>query len=126
MPNLLQEDETYKIIGAAMAVHSELGQGFLEAIYQEAMAIEFQKMDIPFEKEKLLNVYYKGKKLKKHYSADFLCYDSIIVELKALKDLSGDHQSQLLNYLKATENEVGLLINFGKKSLEYKRMILTK
>ena len=126
MPDLLQENETYKIIGAAMAVHSELGQGFLEAIYQEAMAIEFKKMDIPFEMEKLLNVYYKGNKLKKHYSADFLCYDSIIVELKALKELNGDHQSQLLNYLKATGNEVGLLINFGKKSLEYKRMILTK
>jgi len=74
MPDLLKEDETYKIIGAAMAVHSELGQGFLETIYQEALAIEFKKMDIPFEMEKLLNVYYKGKKLNKHYSADFLCY----------------------------------------------------
>jgi GxxExxY protein len=124
MTDLLYKDEVYEVIGAAMAVHHELGSGFLEAVYQEALEIEFDERGIPNEREKPLNIFYKGVKLSKTYSADFLCYDNIVVELKALSQLNGEHESQLINYLKATKLRVGVLINFGAKSLEYKRMIL--
>ena len=126
MPDLLHKDEAYQIIGAAMEVHKELGHGFLEAVYQEALAIEFQKQGIPFEKEKLLNIYYKDVKLNKHYSADFICYNNIVVELKAIKELSNNDQSQAINYLKATGFELAILINFGSKSLQYKRIVLSQ
>jgi GxxExxY protein len=124
MTELLYKNEVYQIIGAAMEVHRELGSGFLEAVYQEALEIELQQQSIPYEREKPLFIYYKGNKLIRTYSADFLCYGSIVVELKALSQLTGDHESQLINYLKATKLRVGVLINFGNKSLEYKRMIL--
>lgn len=107
-----------------MEVHNELGPGFLEAIYQEAMELEFKHQNIPYEREKPLNVYYKGSLLDKKYISDFICYDKIIVELKALSELNSEHESQLINYLKATKLRVGLLINFGSKSLEYKRLVL--
>ncbi len=107
-----------------MEVHSELGPGFLEAIYQEAMEIEFQSQQIPFERERRLRIYYKGIELNKEYVADFICYDQIIIEIKAVSELNTEHQSQLLNYLKATGKNLGILINFGAKSLEYKRMVL--
>jgi GxxExxY protein len=119
----LFKDETYKIIGAAMEVHKELGCGFLEAVYQEAFELELQKQNIPYEREALLNIYYKGTKLKKHYSADFICYKKIVVELKALGELNTDHEPQLLNYLKTSGLKLGLLMNFGSKSLQYKRLI---
>ena len=106
-----------------MTVHNELGCGFLEAVYQEALELEFQYRNIPYQREAQLDIYYKKQLLKKHYQADFICYDKIIVELKALSALTSEHESQLLNYLKATGLRVGLLINFGKKSLEYKRMV---
>lgn len=109
-----------------MEVHKELGHGFLEAVYQEALAIEFQKQGIPFEKEKLLNIYYKEVKLNKYYSADFICYNNIVVELKAIKELSNNDQSQAINYLKATGFELAILINFGSKSLQYKRIVLSQ
>lgn len=124
--DLIYKTEAYKIIGAAMEVHKELGPGFLEAVYQEALEIELHKQKIPYEREKLMNVFYKGIKLKKKYSADFVCYDKIIVEVKALSSLSSDHEAQILNYLKTTSLELGLLINFGTKSLQYKRLVLTK
>jgi GxxExxY protein len=111
------KEETYQIIGVAYEVHNELGPGFLEAVYQEAFEIELIFRKIPYEREKLLNIYYKNIKLSKEYSADFYCFDKIIVELKALGGLTGDHESQLLNYLTATKTKVGLLINFGAKSL---------
>ena len=117
------KEETYQIIGVAYEVHNELGSGFLEAVYQEAFEIELINRSIPYEREKLLNVFYKSIKLQKEYSADFYCFDNIIVELKALNALTSDHQSQLLNYLTATKTKVGLLINFGAKSLQYKRMV---
>ena len=120
----LFKDETYKIIGAAMEVHKELGCGFLEAVYHEAMAIEFSIQKIPFKQEQKLEIEYKGHVLSKFYKADFICFDEIVVEIKALSDLSTDHESQILNYLKATGKKVGLLINFGQKSLKYKRFIL--
>ena len=106
-----------------MEVHKELGPGFLEAVYQEALEIEFQKQGIPYEREKLLTIYYKGIKLKKRYSADFVCYDKIIVELKALSELLSKDEAQVLNYLKTTKHKLGLLFNFGSKSLQHKRLV---
>lgn len=123
MNEFLYRDETYLIIGAAMEVHKELGPGFLEPVYQEAFEIELISQNIPHIREKIINIHYKNSKLKKEYSADFFCFDKIIVELKALIALNSDHESQLLNYLTATKSKVGLLINFGSKSLQYKRMI---
>jgi len=120
---LLYKQEVYSIIGAAMEVHTVLGCGFLEAVYQEALRLEFSNRNIPCEAEKLIQINYKGIVLKKYYQADFVCYDKIILELKALSALSSEHESQLLNYLKATNIQLGLLINFGQKQLSYKRFI---
>jgi GxxExxY protein len=120
--NLIYEQETYKIIGAAMEVHSTLGSGFLEAVYQEALGIEFEKRSIPFKKEKRLEISYKNQILSKYYEADFICYSKIIVETKAIKELSGIDEAQVINYLKATGLKIGLLINFGSESLEHKRL----
>jgi GxxExxY protein len=122
--DILYKDECYKIIGACMNVHKELGPGFLETVYQESLAFEFFEQRIPFEKKKDIRIFYKDKLLDKCYKADFLCFEKIIVELKALSELSNDHISQLLNYLKATKLRVGLLVNFGTSSLIYKRLIL--
>ena len=121
--SLIFKDEVYRIVGAAMEVHKELGCGFLEAVYQEALEYEFQLQKIPYVREAKLDIYYKKALLKKNYEADFLCFENIIVETKALSSLISEHEAQLLNYLKATNLRVGLLINFGKKSLEYKRMV---
>jgi GxxExxY protein len=121
--DLLYKRETYNIIGAAMEVHSVLGCGFLEPVYQEAFSLELKSRNIPFEKEKQIQIIYKGTALTKYYIADFVCYNKIIVELKALSSLVSEHESQVLNYLKATELKVGLLINFGNESLEYRRFI---
>ncbi len=123
---MTSKEQTYKIIGACMEVHRELGCGFLEAVYQEALEWEFKQQGIPYHREEPLPIYYKGNLLNKQYVADFICYDSIIVELKALSEFSNQHDAQVLNYLKATGNEIGLLVNFGTTSLEYKRLIKTK
>ena len=117
------KEECYKIVGACMEVHKELGHGFLEAVYHEALIMEFQIQGIPFESEKELAVFYKGRKLKKMYFADFVCYENIIVEIKALSALAGEHDAQVLNYLKATKFKLGLLVNFGEPSLKYKRLV---
>ncbi|MBR8535754.1 GxxExxY protein [Carboxylicivirga sediminis] len=127
MPNLLDEhfplkDETYAIIGAAMSVHKSLGFGFLEKVYQEALEIELQKRNIPFKREEQIEIFYSGQKLKQKYIADFICYEKVIVELKAVSQLSNEHEAQLYNYLKATNKKVGLLLNFGEISLKYKRI----
>jgi len=119
------DPQTYAIIGAAMTVHRELGHGFLEAVYQEALEKEFQFQKIPYLREVDLNISYRGDALSTHYRADFLCYDSIIVELKALSKLSTNEHSIVLNYLKASKMNLGLLINFGGPSLEHKRFIRT-
>ena len=113
MTELLFKDEVYAIVGAGMAVYNELGWGFLEAVYQEALEIELRSRNIPFESQKELQITYKSKSLKKTYIADLVCYGLIIVELKALENLSGKEQAQILNYLKATHLRVGLLVNFG-------------
>ena len=106
-----------------MAVHRELGCGFLEAVYQEALEEEFKLRKIPYQREKQLTISYKGKTLSKKYQADFVCYNNIVIELKALVELSSIHESQLINYLKITNIKLGLLVNFGQKSLESKRVI---
>ena len=123
MTELIYKDEVYKIIGAAMEVHKELGCGFLEAVYQEAFEIELEGRKIPFESQKQLEIFYKGKRLEKEYSADVVCYGKIILELKALDRLTSKEESQILNYLKASGLKVGVLINFGGASLEWKRFV---
>ena len=119
---LVREEETRKIINAWMEVHNELGNGFLEPIYQEALEEEFKIQNIPYEREKLLTVVYKGKKLNKEYYADFVCYENIIVELKSVSMLSKPHKAQVLNYLNAANMEIGLLVNFGQTSLKWERI----
>ncbi len=120
-----QDPQTYAIIGACMAVHNELGHGFLEAVYQEALAIEFASRRVPFVREKVLPIVYKGTQLSTRYEADFLCFESIVLELKAVAALAPGHQAQVIHYLKATGCQRGLLVNFGAPSLEYKRLVLT-
>ncbi len=124
MVDLIYKEECFKIVGAFFEVHKTLGCGFLEPVYQEALAIEFQEQHIPYQKEKVLSIVYKDIELEKRYIADFICYDKIIIELKALSSLTSEHESQVLNYLKATGFKLGLLVNFGEKSLKYKRMVL--
>ena len=121
---LFYKEECYKIIGACMEVHRELGPGFLEAVYHEALKIEFKLQNIPFEWEKELTVFYKGFKLDKPYYADFVCFEKIILEVKAAKALVSEFEAQILNYLKATKFKLGLLVNFGEPSLKYKRLVL--
>ena len=119
---LLYEKETEKILKACFEVHNELGNGFLEAVYQEALEKEFIIQKIPYEREKLLPIMYKGELLSKEYYADFVCYGKIIVELKAVSRLENEHKAQVINYLKAMNKEIGLLINFGKSSLQWERI----
>ncbi len=121
---LVYKDEVFKIIGAAMEVHNELKNGYLEDVYQEALEHEFKIQGIPFETQKMLPITYKGMPLKQFYKADFLCYDKIIVEIKAVSCLNDNHKAQVLNYLKCTGCKVGLLINFGEQSLKTHRLIL--
>ena len=123
MRELLYKNLTEKIINACINVHNELGNGFLEPVYQEALAIEFSLQGIPFEREKKLEIEYKGYKLNKEYYADFLCFDKIIVELKAVSSLVNAHKAQVINYLCATGKEVGLLINFSGASVKWERLV---
>lgn len=118
-----RDPRSYAIIGAAMEVQSEIGCGFLEHVYQEALELELVARDIPFAREVDLPLFYKGKRLITHYQADFVCFDELIVELKALAKLTNIEDAQLLNYLKATDKEVGLLLNFGMPVLEWKRLV---
>jgi GxxExxY protein len=115
--------QTFAIIGAAMEIHKQLGHGFLEAVYQEAALVEFPLRQIPFEREVLFDLRYKGVLLNTHYRADYVCFGSIIVEFKAQSQLTKTDEAQVLNYLKATGYHRGLLLNFGALSLQHKRLV---
>ena len=121
--DILFKQESYQIIGACMKVHRTLGAGFLEKVYQEALEHELQKLSIPYEREKQLQILYDDVKLDKYYKADFLCFDSIILEIKAQKLISDNDKKQVLNYLKSTDLKLRLLVNFGTPSLTYKRVV---
>ena len=124
MTELILKDESYAVIGAAMEVHRVLGPGFLEKVYQEAMQLELSALRIPFEAEKPIGIEFKGQCLTQRYYADLVCFEQIIVEMKALKQLSGKEDAQILNYVRATGFKVGLLINFGSHGkLEHKRFV---
>ena len=121
-----RDPRTFAIIGAAMDVHNQLGCGFLEAVYQEALAFELELRGIPHRREVPIPVFYKGRQLESVYRADFVCFDSVIVELKAISKISGIEESQVINYLKASGHETALLLNFGGRSLEFQRMVLSQ
>jgi GxxExxY protein len=120
------DPRTYAIIGAAMEVHRVLGCGFLEPVYQKALAVEFTNRTIPCRRETSFPVFYKDVKLDVPYRPDFICFDNVVVELKALARISGIEESQVINYLKVTGYEIGLLLNFGARSLEYRRFVLSR
>jgi len=126
MEELIYKDEVYKIVGAAMEVHKVLGPGFLEAVYQEALAIEFKLRNIRFDEFPKIEINYKEFKLKKYYIPDYLCYDKIIVEIKAIAQCTPNDEAQIINALKASKFKVGVLFNFGEPSLYWKRYANTR
>jgi len=117
------DPQTFAIIGAAMEVHKELGYGFLESVYQDALTYELKQRGVPFMREQAIPVIYKGLKLDSSFRADFVCFDSEIVELKAIKVLSSTEEAQVINYLKATGFTRALLLNFGSPRLDFKRLV---
>ena len=123
---ILYKEESFAIVGACMKVHRSLGAGFLEAVYEEALEREFINQKIAFKRQVKLDLYYESQKLKKQYRADFICHDKIIVEIKAVSQIPVAFYAQLQNYLKCTNMELGILINFGTSSLTYKRIINLK
>ncbi|MBU3010240.1 GxxExxY protein [Polaribacter vadi] len=124
MNNLLYKEETYKIIGICMEVHNQLGKGFNEIVYSDALEIELIDNNIKYSKEKKFSISYKGNILPHKYRADFIINDKIILEIKAVQCLTSSHIKQTLNYLAVSSLKLGLLINFGEDSLKYKRVIL--
>lgn len=121
---IVLKDESFRIMGACFEVCKLQGSGFLGAVYQECLAIEFDLRGIPFVEKEKLNLHYKGRELRQHYEPDFLCFGKIVVELKAVSNLSDDHRAQIINYLHATGMQVGLLVNVGHfPKVEYERFI---
>jgi GxxExxY protein len=121
------KEETYRILGACFEVYNEMGRGFLEPVYQECLELELQLQEIPFESQVTLELEYKGHQLEKRYQPDLICFDSVVVEIKATSSLAIDHEAQLLNYMNAGGFEVGLLVNFGHyPKLEYTRLVNQK
>lgn len=123
MSKLFYPEESYKIRGALYAVYNELGCGYLERVYQDALEVEFRLQNIPYEREKAIQVTYKGKPLGEPYRADFVCYGKIIVELKAVAELLGVHRAQVVHYLKATKMKLGFLVNFGEENINIERFV---
>ena len=126
MTDLVFKEESYKTIGCCFEVYNELGSGFLKAIYQEALAMEFTNRKVPFMEFPEIEVEYKGIILNKKYYPDFLCFDKIIVEIKAVELIAPEHEAVLLNYLKGTNSPLGLFVNFGGTKLQYKRFANTR
>lgn len=124
MGDLIYEEESYKIIGCCMEVHRILGRGLNEVVYKDAMSLEFTDRHIPFSREEKYEIEYKGRVLPHYYAADFIVFDKIIVEVKAIEKLTSSHVKQTLNYLAASGVKLGLLINFGEDSLKHQRIVL--
>ena len=125
MSKLVLEDETYKILGACIQVHKQLGNGFAENIYREALAKELTKSEIPFEQEKKLPIFYNGSPLNNYLVADFVCFDTIILDIKSLGFIPQTLKQQVLKFLKLTNLDISYIVNFGEKSLTWKRYINT-
>jgi GxxExxY protein len=122
--DIVFREESYRVIGACFEVYKEKGNGFLEAVYQECLAIEFAEQGIPFVEKPRLFLEYKGRELEQIYEPDFLCFDQIIVEMKAVRCLADEHRAQIINYLKATGKQLGLLVNFGHyPGIEHERFV---
>lgn len=122
---MLYKEETYKIMGACFEVYKEKGCGFLEEVYQEALEMELEMQGIPFSSQQEVQLYYKGRPMKRHYIPDFIIIGKIIVEIKAVEELTDQHRAQLINYLHATGLELGLLVNFGHyPKVEWERIVL--
>lgn len=124
MDKILFKEESYKIIGTCMEVHNNLGAGFLEIVYKDALEYEFKKTDIPFEREKMYEVNYKGIILPHKFYADFVVYENIILEVKGVSGITDEFIAQAINYLKISQNQLALLVNFGELRLNYKRIVL--
>ena len=124
MDHIIHKEKSYSIVGVCMEVHNYLGSGFLESVYKEALEIEFIKANIPFEREKRYEVIYKGEPLSQVFIADFVLYDEIILEVKAVSELRKEFLAQTMNYLKVSENRLGILVNFGEPKLNYKRVLV--
>jgi GxxExxY protein len=126
MSDLVLPQESYEIIGACMEVHNQMGSGFLEAVYHECLFIEFEERRIPFVSQAELPLFFKKRRLKQTFSPDFICFNQIVLEIKAVSNLVDKHRSQVINYLHATERHLGLLVNFGAHpKLEYERFART-
>ncbi|MBA7556331.1 hypothetical protein ES705_49033 [subsurface metagenome] len=124
MTKILYKEESYQIIGKCMEVHNNLGPGFLEIVYKDALEFEFRNANIPYEREKKYVVNYKGKALPHKFFADFVVFDKIILETKGISGIPEEHIAQTINYLKVSGNKLGLIVNFGELSLNYKRIVL--
>ena len=122
---LIFEEESYKILGVCIAVHKKMGSGFEQEVYEEVLQKEFIKHGIPFEKKKKLSLFYEGDPLQKYFIADFVCYDAIILDVRSMNFIHNNSKQQVVNYLKATNFQLGFLINFGEPSLKWKRVIRT-
>lgn len=123
MSEIIYKEESYSIIGKCMEVHNELGHGFSEIVYKDALEIEFSENDILYEREKEYSVFYKGRLLNHKFYADFTVFGKIVLEVKCVKALNEEHISQVINYLKVSENKLGLLVNFATGKLEYQRLV---
>ena len=125
MSKLISQEETFKVIGACINVHKKLGNGFSEDVYHQAIEKELLNANIPFEQQKKLPIYYDGEPLGTFFSADFVCYEKVLLEIKSVPVILDQMKQQVLNYLKSSQIEVGLLINFGEQSLKWKRLVHT-
>ena len=123
MIDLIQNEESFQIIGVCMEVHNQLGSGFSEIVYKDALELEFEERNIPFEREQKFNVNYKGAILPHSFYADFVIFETIILEVKAVSEISGHCFAQTINYLKVSDNQLGLIMNFGQSRLDYKRVV---